>query len=64
MSQNNNLYYRQVILNLNYNVCKKTLQALHQEDKTRWVTTGLIQTKTSEWWDELFPFSNINRIIK
>lgn len=43
---------------------KKTLQALHQEDKTRWVTTGLIQTKTSEWWDELFPFSNINRIIK
>lgn len=37
---------------------RKTLQALHQEDKTRWVTTGLIQTKTSEWWDELFPFSN------
>lgn len=43
---------------------KKTLQALHNEDKKRWVTTGLLQTKTGEFWDELFPFSNINRIIK
>lgn len=49
----------------NKNERRKSLIALHKEDKKRWRTTGFLQTKTGEWWDRLFPFSNkLNRYYK